>query len=120
MAKRPEERPSTADIVSLPHVRRGIAMLLVQGDAAKGKTEGDAALATPETLATLATLETSEKVEYTQNIQGQSADEIANLSMSDDFKDAGFLHSDDGAEQPMYMNNSLKQALESSIACEKL
>lgn len=120
MAKRPEERPSSADIVSLPHVRRGIAMLLVQGDAAKGKTEGDAALATPETLATLATLERSEKVEDTQDIQGQSADEIANLSMSDDFKDAGFLHSDDGAEQPLYMNNSLKQALESSIACEKL
>merc|ERR1712094_1571 len=43
MAKHPEDRPSSAEIVAMPHVRRGIALLL-KPEAARSIEAADAAM----------------------------------------------------------------------------
>lgn len=50
MAKRPEDRPSSADIVELPHVRRGIAMLLGQVGYKTDAADTPASSASPTPL----------------------------------------------------------------------
>lgn len=115
MAKRPEERPSSADIVALPHVRRGIAMLLLPG------LKTDAERLTTDNVEILTT--DNEKLASDNiNVSNGSPKNLVDLmvasrccSPADDMP-----QNFDGNEQHCYMNSSLKQALESSVVCETL
>lgn len=121
IAKSPDDRPSSAEIVSLAHVRRGIAMLIAP---ASRKDSGNV-------------------VEDTNNPAGlrtMPAIELDCPSVSPEFNDVMGWRDDKGAdfadvlldpllldsigtplgEDGVAFNNSLKHALESSGACETL
>lgn len=124
MAKRPEDRPSSADIVSLPHVRRGIAMLLVQGGQAEtgrltpvagSLIPGAECIATDKVSPELDPLVLDDPLPSVDNLVDLMA-----ASKCCSPVDGELLLPVDSTEQPCYMNNSLKQALESSMACETL
>lgn len=116
MAKRPEDRPSSADIVALPHVRRGIAMLLVQGSKGDSgrNTESPVGALRPMPLgAGKMSLQTDE---FVDPLIDQMVESACCSPANDDLKPPAAA----GAEEPCFMNSSLKQALESSLACEDL
>lgn len=121
MAKRPEDRPSSADIVALPHVRRGIAMLLVQGS--KTDTEKLA----EDTGGTSPTPVGADiphcAVDHSSSLEGSLVDplvdQMAALRYCSPVEESNPPLVDSG-QQPSFMSNSLKQALESSMACETL
>jgi len=143
MAKRPEDRPSSSDIVALPHVRRGIAMLLTGRDVQPSRCADDGS----------ATLDCSESGKNDLKLEealGPGAGEPATAGVDDAGPDLSTLTiswllpaepvGEDfwpptgrqpceeasepvewtEADRPESMQNSLKQALESSASCEKL
>lgn len=116
MAKRPEDRPSSADIVALPHVRRGIAMLLVQGGKAEPEKLPDdrfGAVSPKSIEADIFYNSADKNASYKDPLTGTFVDLVASEEMPQSMDD-------NGNEQACYMSSSLKQALESSIACETL
>lgn len=115
MSKRPEDRPSSADIVALPHVRRGIAMLLVQGsNADTGKIMQEGSTGAPESeVSRCPVADTS----LTDPLADFLIDSVVHSRCDSPDKDATLPVVNDDVQ---YMSSSLKQALESSIACETL
>jgi len=127
MAKRPEDRPSSADIVALPHVRRGIAMLLVASP--KGNKTGtekavvDAGNAGDVSPALVAANVACGMVDHSSSRADPLLDPLVDLMVASRCfspVEDGLLSPVDAADDSCYTSNSLKQALESSMACEAL
>lgn len=121
MSKRPEDRPSSADIVALPHVRRGIAMLLMKGSNTDSETRAndDAGGASPISAGTNGACAEVRN----RTLLDPAPEPIVDLTVASSCcspLEDGRLSPVDGVGQPCFMNNSLKHALESSMACETL
>jgi len=124
MGKLPEQRPSSADIVALPHVRRGIAMLLVQGsksncvDVDDDGRNGNGVVAMAVSIDDIGG--SSDK---SSTLADPLLDPLVELLLGSRCcspVEGGPRPLVDGADVPCYMNSSLKQALENSAACETL
>lgn len=116
LAKRPEDRPSSAEIVALPHVCRGIAMIL-KPDGHRGRGSG---LSVP----TYVSSDSCDNV-MTEIIDVDSSSDAFIKPASNLDLDAAMLSMpDELAEQPQFQVNnsvgSLKHVFESSMACEQL
>lgn len=127
MAKKAEDRPSAADIVALPHVRRGIAMMLGHGNKIEcgrlPQSEGGCISPSPEGAdaafhpgdnGKLARLDLPLLDDQLPLVDLLAASRCCSPA------DGENILQDDRIAEPDYMTNSLKQALESSMACEAL
>lgn len=117
LAKRSDDRPSCAEIVALPHVRRGIAMLL-KPEMPRSRCSSGLSVPTdtiPDHCGSVAT--TILSVESTSDPMIKPTSyidlDVASLSLPEEV----------GEQPQIQVNNSvgsLKHAFESSMACEQL